>query len=104
MYIKYALCLIKDPDIVGLAMFIRIRNLFVLFLWSFLKNQYIGWKPVTRSFRSVSGITTPRTEYLLYYLFQLSVIVIVIVCVTSPVCVPYLVSEPIGIRVGRQIR
>jgi hypothetical protein len=28
---KYALCLIKDPDIVGLASIIRIRNLFILF-------------------------------------------------------------------------
>ena len=26
MYVKYALCLIKDPDIVGLALFISIRN------------------------------------------------------------------------------
>jgi hypothetical protein len=31
MYFKYALCLIKDPDIVGLALFIRIRNLFILY-------------------------------------------------------------------------
>jgi hypothetical protein len=31
MYVKYALCLIKDPDIVGLALFIRIRNLFILY-------------------------------------------------------------------------
>ena len=27
---KYALCLIKDPDIVGLALIIRIRNLYIL--------------------------------------------------------------------------
>ena len=30
------------------------------------ENQYIGWKPVTRSFRSFSGITTPRIEYYYY--------------------------------------
>jgi hypothetical protein len=41
-----------------------------------VKNQYIGWKPVTRSFRSFSGITTPRTEsvYLLSVLFFYSLI------------------------------
>ena len=32
MYVKYALCLIKDPDIAGLALFIRIRNLFILYI------------------------------------------------------------------------
>ena len=31
MYIKYALCLMKDHDIIGLALFIRIKNLFILY-------------------------------------------------------------------------
>ena len=54
--------------VIVIVIVIVIYILFILFISLICsKTQYIGWKPVTRSFRSFSGITTPRTEYYYYY-------------------------------------